>query len=257
MPDNNRNDDLIEAEFLRSLRQLESPGEKSSKKEETKESFDPIDAHEYVDPEKRHPEVYDKMVSEIERKRAERKKSIWSDEPVVPVKKSVWLDNDDSPAPRRNRRAEEGSGLKKTEFDIKLSEGTRSRMRERSREEYRAPAEEAPRRRVRPEGEAPRRRAPEEGERRRRPEGEEPVRRRQRPAEEQASSRVRQRPAEEQVSSRVRQRPAEEQASSRVRQNAETLGKGTGLDTANRFWQGDLCRKRTERFFADFYNGGG
>ena len=217
MPDNNKNEDLIEAEFLRSLRQLEKLGDEGVK-EEPKASFDPIDAHEYVDPEQRHPEVYDKMVSEIERKRAERKKSIWSDEPVVPVKKSVWLDDDDTPAPRPERRREERSGLKKTEFDLRLSEGVRNRMREQTREESPAPAEEAPRRRVRPEGEEPVRRR-----KRPRPAEEQvPSRVRQRPAEEQVPSRVRQRPAEEQTSSRVRQRPAEEQTSSRVRQRAET-----------------------------------
>ena len=213
----NQGSDEIEAAFLESLARLDKLTGRTDN--------DPVDAHEYVDPEKDQPEVYDKMVSEIERKRSERSKSIWSDEPVIPVEKSVWLDNDE-PAPRRERQREskrlapEGSSNRST-IELKLSDSMRRKMADSRPSEPERPVRRAPEEEY---SERPRRRRPrpEEGEqprRRQRPAEEQVSSRRQRPAEEQVSSR-RQRPAEEQVSSR-RQRPAEEQVSSRRQRPAE------------------------------------
>lgn len=110
-PNNSSDDDELMRSFFESMKALEKV---SAELEESEEEPSPIDAHEYVDPEQQDPEVYDKMVSEIERKRAERRKSIWSDEPVIPVSKSHWIDDEPQEAapeeiperPARPRRTE-------------------------------------------------------------------------------------------------------------------------------------------------------
>ena len=236
MNDNNNkdrfsaDDDKLEAAYLDSLRKLGlisfpgddiKPAEKAEPvHEETvytgpepvqPRHTDPVDVHEYKDPEQEKPEVYDKIVDKINRTRAERSKSIWSDEPVIPVQKSVWLDKDeDKPvretAPREPRR--ERKGTRRT-VELNLSDSTKRRMREASLEEEQVSS----RTRQRPTDEQVSSRT------RQRPTEEQvSSRTRQRPTEEQVSSRTRQRPTEEQVSSRTRQRPTEEQVSSRTRQ---------------------------------------
>ena len=254
MPDNRKDleNDPIEQAFLESLNRLNKAG--SEKKKEP--SPDPVDAHRYQDPEKRSPEVYDKMVSEIERKRAQRSKSIWSDEPANPVKKSIWLDDDTPKATREPRQpaGEQPRANKKT-IELKLSESMRKKMGDQTEaadQERLRPADEAPRRvRQRPaEDTADRTRqfTPEEasGRRRQRPAEEMQDRTRQFTPEE-TSSRVRQRPAEE-TSSRVRQRPAEE-TSSRVRQRpAEEVPGRTRQRTADEAAQRPRKRRRKPKF---------
>jgi len=237
MNDNNNKDrfsaedDKLEAAYLDSLRKLGLIGglEDSTPEEKTEpvrdepvreepvqvKHTDPVDVHEYKDPEQEKPEVYDKIVDKINRTRAERSKSIWSEEPVIPVQKSVWLDKEeDKPAPEESKR--ERKGTRRT-IELNLSDSTKRKMREAANisEESTVPTENteySSRRRERPAEE-------QVSSRRRQRPAEEQVssRRRQRPAEEQVSSRRRVRPAEEQVSSRTRVRPAEEQVSSRTR----------------------------------------
>lgn len=69
--------------------------------------------------------IYDEMLAEIERRRS-LNKSIWTDEPVIPIRKSVWLDDDNSweevasseteeeAAPEQTKRKSEKTPCKKT-----------------------------------------------------------------------------------------------------------------------------------------------
>lgn len=69
--------------------------------------------------------IYDEMLAEIERRRS-LNKSIWTDEPVIPIRKSVWLDDDNSweevasseteeeAAPEQTKRQSEKTPCKKT-----------------------------------------------------------------------------------------------------------------------------------------------
>ena len=177
MPDNKQNnrsagdDDLMKA-FYESLKALENVSDKDSGRSERKapapeketppveEAVSPIDAHEYVDPEKQNSEVYDRMVSEIEDKRSQRRKSIWSDEPVIPVKKSYWLDDEPGAAekpsepeqvPEKPRRSK---GLRRKEMEITVSNNVFRKEAPEQQEEpvsERVPAEEPVRRKAREE----------------------------------------------------------------------------------------------------------
>ena len=91
------------------------------------EDNDPVDAHKYRDPEEKDPEVYNKIVSEIERKRAVRSSSIWSDEPVIPVKESIWL-NKEKAAPKQEPAYEKKPANNRTTFELKLSEEMKEKL---------------------------------------------------------------------------------------------------------------------------------
>ena len=190
----------LEAAYLDSLRKLGIFGDTEATKA-SREDHHPVDAKDYKDPEQDRPEVYEKMVSEIEKRRETRSKSRWSDEPVIPVKKSIWLD--DQPEPQPERSAERRPVREEPERTSSAS------SRRRIREDI--PAEPAPGYREEVPAEQVSSRV------RQRPAGETSSRTRQRPAEE-TSSRTRQRPADE-TSSRTRQRPADE-TSSRTRQRS-------------------------------------
>lgn len=120
------------------------------------ERADPIDAGEYVDPEQQSPEVFEEMVDKINRTRAERSKSIWSDEPVFPVEKSFWLDGEDDTSAREapEPKPEEQSKAHKHTIELQLSDKTKRKLMEAARREEEAAAraaqEEALRRRQRP-----------------------------------------------------------------------------------------------------------
>ncbi|SDB08092.1 DHHW protein [Ruminococcaceae bacterium FB2012] len=229
------------------LERLNNVGKPKSEEPEKPAHNDPIDAHEYKDPEKESPEVFDKMVADIERRRAERSTSYWSDKPADPADESIWLGSgkrekrEPEKRPEPARRAElpkepdpkpQSSGRTKRTIEIKLSEDMQKKMAS-ARGEQPAPQRPAPRpaqqaqpqSRVRPEGEQPARsRVRPEGEQparsRVRPEGEQPARSRVRPEGEQ-SARSRVRPEGEQ-SARSRVRPEGEQpARSRVRPEGE------------------------------------
>ncbi|MBR1765040.1 MAG: hypothetical protein IJ746_06550 [Ruminococcus sp.] len=97
--------DQLEAAYSDSLKKLDMIGLGSAPDEagqEPPQENHPIDAADYKDPEEKDNKVYDKMLDELERRRS--RKSIWSDEPVIPVKKSIWLD--DKPAEPTPRKAE-------------------------------------------------------------------------------------------------------------------------------------------------------
>ncbi len=121
----------------------------AGKSKETPVQNDPIDAHKYKDPEKASPEVFDKMVSEIEKKRSERNKSYWTDTPVNPAEKSVWLDNDEKPEPRQEQKpqpqpeqkAKPNRSTKRT-IEIKLSDDMKRKLGGAGAEQKAAPVSE-------------------------------------------------------------------------------------------------------------------
>ncbi len=114
----------LEDAYNESLRKLGSIGRKKPEVQE-EEDIHPIDAKDYKDPEKESPEVYDRMVRKVEENHKDQKerRSIWSDEPVIPVKKSIWLDNDEPAEEKKPSKAN------KETIEIKLSDTTREKLR--------------------------------------------------------------------------------------------------------------------------------
>ena len=131
--------DQLEAAYSDSLKKLDSIGAGSApedtEQEPIPEENHPTDAADYKDPAENNKQVYDKMVDELERRRT--RKSIWSDEPVVPVKKSIWLDDDkkEEPKPEPERPAQpdkpqKPAGRENMEtIELKISPEVQERMR--------------------------------------------------------------------------------------------------------------------------------
>ena len=247
--------DQLEAAYSDSLKKLDRIGAGSApedtEQEPVPEENHPTDAADYRDPGENNKQIYDKMVDELERRRS--RKSIWSDEPVVPVRKSIWLDDGKEkektkPEPERPPQPEKPkrpAGRENMEtIELKISPEVQERMRaakEKQRREaatleaerQKAEAARAEAARIEAEERAEAERL--EKERKARKERAERVARAanapvitqaaaaagtaKTAAEGEQSSRTRQRPEGEQ-SSRTRQRPEGEQ-SSRTRQRPE------------------------------------
>ena len=163
MADNNYifpDSEELERIYLERLSRVGKEAPKAEEKQpEEPVQNDPVDAHEYKDPEKESPEVFDKMVADIEKRRAERSRSYWSDKPADPAEKSIWLTDDKKEEkkapekrpeppkqaePRREEPKPSGRTTKRT-IEIKLSEDMQKKMAS-AREEKRAeqPAPERP-----------------------------------------------------------------------------------------------------------------
>ena len=219
-PDN----DKLQKAYLDSLRRQERlnaglEGEENS----------PVDAHTYEDPEEKDPEIYNKIVSEIERKRAVRSSSIWSDEPVIPVKDSVWLDQGKQEKPAPVKEPEGRKPSNRTTFELKLTEDMKEKLRgsEKPEPPKQTPPKETSPSRQRPAGQSSRTRQ--------RPA--EQSSSRQRPAE--STSRTRQRP---EASSRTRERtPSPEASPARVRPAAAAKAKYKDHETEFSFINAVLC----------------
>jgi hypothetical protein len=50
-----------------------------------------------------HKDEYDKMVEQIKAKRRAMSKSIWTDEPLLKPYKSIWIDDEEEPAPAQQQ----------------------------------------------------------------------------------------------------------------------------------------------------------
>lgn len=97
--------------------------------------------------------IYDEMLAEIERRRS-LNKSIWTDEPVIPIRKSVWLDDDNSweevasseteeeAAPEQTKRKSEKTPCKKT-VEITISPPQIKASTESEKESAKKAAEKA------------------------------------------------------------------------------------------------------------------
>ena len=140
MADNNYifpDSDELERIYLEKLKNAGSKDREkkdAAKPAEKSVSNDPIDAHEYKDPEKKSPEVYEKMVSDIEKNRSERSKSYWTDTPVNPAGKSFWLKDEEQkkkePEPVREpeQKPKAERSMTKRTIEIKISEKNQKKL---------------------------------------------------------------------------------------------------------------------------------
>lgn len=73
----------------------ESIGKLGIAEKKQEKTAEPIDAHRYKENIHNNAD-YDAMIAKLKKQRS-RNKSIWTDTPVIPVRKSIWLDDEPEP----------------------------------------------------------------------------------------------------------------------------------------------------------------